>query len=398
MKNILNKLTAAGILTASLISGLSAPSARAQTATFGDYSVLYNFTGSSDGASPLSALLQASDGNFYGTTQDTVFQLTPTGVLTTLVTFPPVDAKQVVTLVQGSDGNFYGTTEYEGSNSPANGGPQGSIFRMTPAGVLTTLVSFNHTDGAGPKGSLVQGSDGNFYGTTQNGGAFGGGTVFKMTPAGVLTTLVSFGGANEGNGPWGALVQGSDGNFYGTTSGGGTGGYDGTVFKMTPAGVLTTLVEFDGTNGANPHAALVQGSDGNFYGTTSDGSTGVYGTIFKMTPAGVLTTLVSFTDANGADPEAGLVQGSDGNFYGTTYNGGSSGYGTVFNVTSAGVLTTLVSFDSTYGASPAAALVQGSKGNFYGTTSGGGSSGCGVVFELAAPFSSATLPPPPQPE
>jgi uncharacterized repeat protein (TIGR03803 family) len=403
MKHILNKLMAAGILTASLIPGLSAPSARAQTATFGDYSVLYNFTGSSDGAVP-RALLQAADGSFYGTTEGegTIFKMTKTGgswTFTTLVS----GCGSGTTLVEGSDGNFYGTTEYGGSNSPANGGPQGSVFRMTPAGVLTTLFSFNGANGAHPLGALLQGSDGNFYGTTQSGGSDFG-TVFKITPAGVLTTLASFDGVTEGNGPWGALVQGSDGNFYGTTSGGGTSGC-GTVFKMTPAGVLTTLVEFAGTNGANPHAALVQGSDGNFYGTTSIGggsfaTNGGEGTIFKMTPTGVLTTLVLFNVTNGAFPEAALVQGSDGNFYGTT-SIGASGWGTVFTMTPAGVLTTLVPFDFTYGGRPYAALVKASDGNFYGTAETGGSSSDGVIFELAAPFSPVTTlpaPPPPQSE
>jgi uncharacterized repeat protein (TIGR03803 family) len=169
-----------------------------------------------------------------------------------------------------------------------------------------------------------------------------------MTPAGVLTRLVEFSGAN-GENPAGGLVQGTNGNFYGTTSIGGNlslnAGYGfGTVFKMTPGGALTTLVSFNLTNGYNPTAALVQGSDGNFYGTTTGGGAGVGGTVFKMTPAGVLTTLVSFNGANGSQPSAGLVQGSDGNFYGTAEYGGANGLGTVFQVTTNGTLTTLVSF------------------------------------------------------
>jgi uncharacterized repeat protein (TIGR03803 family) len=139
------------------------------------------------------------------------------------------------------------------------------------------------------------------------------------------------------------LVQASDGSFYGTTSNGGTSGY-GTVFKITPAGALTTLYSFVGSDGSYPYAGLVQGSDGNFYGTTAYGGTSSYGTIFKITPAGALTTLHSFTYSDGAYPYATLVQGTDGNFYGTTYYGGTSGYGTVFKITPAGALTTLHSF------------------------------------------------------
>jgi uncharacterized repeat protein (TIGR03803 family) len=199
---------------------------------------------------------------------------------------------------------------------------------MTPAGVLTTLVKLAEITGssATAPNDLVQGSDGNFYGTTERGGVNDKGTVFKLTPAGVLTTLVKF-TSNDATIPNG-LVQGSGGNFYGTTKQGGASGY-GTVFKMTPAGVLTTLVEFTGNGTINkgeaPIAGLVQGSDGNFYGTTSVGGTNApdghygYGTVFKMTPAGVLTTLVTFTDNGatnmGVSPN-GLVLGSDGNFYG----------------------------------------------------------------------------------
>jgi uncharacterized repeat protein (TIGR03803 family) len=171
-----------------------------------------------------------------------------------------------------------------------------------------------------PSAGLVQGSDGSFYGTTAYGGASGKGTVFQVTPAGVLTKLISFTGAN-GSHPVAPLVQGSDGNLYGTTAYGGTNGNNGTVFQMTPAGALTTLVSFNGTNGSHPLAGLVQGSDGNFYGTTMRGGANNRGTVFLMTPAGVLTTLVSFSGANGRLPFAALVQGTNGNFYGTTDGG-----------------------------------------------------------------------------
>ena len=183
------------------------------------------------------------------------------------------------------------------------------------------------TDVSSPAAGLVQGSDGNFYGTTEQGGVNGPdpGTVFKITPSGTLTTLHSF-VFIDGWHPRAALVQGSDGNFYGTTVEGGQYEF-GTVFKITPSGTLTNLYSFAGSDGANPRG-LVQGSDGNFYGTTFSGP----GTVFKITPSGTLTTLYSFAGSDGANPDAGLVQGSDGNYYGTTYYGGANNVGTVFRL------------------------------------------------------------------
>jgi uncharacterized repeat protein (TIGR03803 family) len=191
-----------------------------------------------------------------------------------------------------------------------------------------------------PSAALVGGSDGNFYGTTAYGGANGKGTFFQVTTNGALTILASFNGTN-GSYPTAALIQGSDGNFYGTTACGGTNGNNGTVFQMTPAGMLTTLVFFNGTNGGWPLAGLVQATDGNFYGTTLVGGAYNSGTVFQMTSGGALTTLVSFNSAKGSLPFAGLVQGTNGNFYGTTSLGGGSGNGTVFRVSPAGALTIL---------------------------------------------------------
>jgi uncharacterized repeat protein (TIGR03803 family) len=254
------------------------------------------------------------------------------------------------------------------------------------SGGLTPLWSFTgNSDGADPVAGLVQGSDGNFYGTTGGGGANGNGTVFRVTPSGSLTNLWSFTGNSDGADPAAGLVQGSDGNFYGTTGGGGANG-NGTVFRIAPSGSLTNLWSFTvGSDGDWP-GALVQGSDGNFYGTTYDGGAYGWGTVFRITPSGSLTALWSFTGGNdGGLPVAGLVQGSDGNFYGTTGGGGANGNGTVFRVTPSGSLTNLWSFTGcSDGASPAAGLVQGSDGNFYGTTEGSGSgpSANGTVFKL----------------
>jgi uncharacterized repeat protein (TIGR03803 family) len=342
----------------------------------------------SNGAYPYAGLTLGNDGNFYGTTYEggssgygTVFKVTTNGTLTNLVSFAGGSDGEwpYAALTLGTDGNFYGTTEEGGS------GYCGTVFKVTTNGTLTNLVSFagiTYGEGAKPYAGLTLGNDGNFYGTTEQGGSSGDGTVFKVTTNGTLTNLVSFAGGSDGEWPYAALTWGTDSNFYGTTEG-GSGGY-GTVFKVTTNGTLTMRVSFAYTNGANPYAALTLGNDGNFYGTTEQGGSNSYGTVFKVTTNGTLTTLVSFNSTNGANPYATLTLGSDGNFYGTTYEGGSNNDGTVFKVTTNGTLTTLVSFNSTNGANPYAGLTRGSDGNFYGTTYNGGS-GYGTVFRLLLP-------------
>ena len=312
----------------------------------------------------------------------------PAQTLTTLVSFNGTNGRgPVAPLVQATDGNFYGTTGGGGAYS------SGTVFKITPAGTLTTVYSFGGTDGGGPLAGLVQASDGNFYGTTQNGGADGLGTVFKLTPNGTLTTLHSFTGP-DGYYPSGGLVQATDGNFYGTTP---YGGDEGTVFKLTPNGTLTTLHNFTGTDGERPSTDLIQATDGNLYGTTPDGGANQYwGTVFKITPSGTLTTLHSFSSTDG-NPEAGLVQATDGNFYGTTEQGGTGncaggGCGTVFKITPSGTLTTLYTFGGypTDGALPSG-LVQATDGNFYGTTAYGGASDYGTVFRMTTAGTLTTL-------
>jgi uncharacterized repeat protein (TIGR03803 family) len=247
----------------------------------GKFTWLRSFHGS-DGANPVGPLIQATDGNFYGTTEyggafdaGTVFKINPGGTLTSLQSFLSGGPK--AGLVQATDGNFYGTTYYGGTSAG------GQIFEMTAEGTLASLYNFCPklpcTDGFAPSG-LVLATDGNFYGTTQYGGTNGSGTVFKMTPGGTLTTLHSFDGT-DGAQPTAGLVQATDGNFYGTTYGGGTYN-EGTVFKITPAGELTTLHSFDGTDGDSPAAALVQGTNGTFYGTTVNGGASGIGTVFSL--------------------------------------------------------------------------------------------------------------------
>lgn len=223
-----------------------------------------------------------------------------------------------------------------------------------------TLVNFDGTNGDLPFASLVQGLDGNLYGTTYYGGANGYGAVYKMTPAGTMTTVYSFCAQTncaDGSYPDAGLVPGTNGNFYGTTVMGGAYNW-GTVFKITPTGELATLYSFCSqgspcADGAEPDAELIQATDGNFYGTTPGGGTNSFGTVFKITPAGKLTTLYSFCArtncTDGREPYAGLIQAADGNCYGTTGRGGASGTsftasGTVFKITPDGVLTTFYSF------------------------------------------------------
>ncbi len=262
-----------------------------------------------------------------------------------------------------------------------------------------TLLNFDGTRGANPMANLVQGLDGNFYGTTEFGGPTSAGTVFKVTPSGTLTTLYTFPNFSDGCNPGAGLVLGSDGNFYGSTEtcGGTSTGCTfgcGTIFRITPAGALTTLHTFDATDGYQPLAAMIQGADGNFYGTTELGGTNGYGTVFKMTPTGKITTLHSFAGYpnDGAYPTAPVVQVANGSFFGTTERGGGSrscstfggvfGCGIVFKITPAGTLTMLHSFDTTDGAIPDGGLVLSARGGLYGTTSDIATSTFGTIFKI----------------
>lgn len=374
--------------------------------------------GELNGAVPSGVLVQGTNGNLYGTTQSggsaeggTVFRASTSGAVTTIHNFCSKancadGSLPMGGVVLGSDGNLYGTTYAGGTQG------QGTIFKITTTGSFTTLYNFcsqsNCTDGASPRAGLLQASDGSFYGTTIAGGAANSGTVFKVTPTGTLTNLYSFcsrSNCADGLSPEGGVIQGSDGNFYGMTSQGGAFGSGGTVFRVTSAGVLTTLYSFcslaDCADGSAPYAALALGSDGNFYGTTSGGGSASKGSAFKITPSGLLTTLYSFcvqtNCTDGEYPYAGLAQGNDGNFYGATQAGGaksnsvtcSFGCGTYFQLTPAGALNTLYNFCSslncTDGAGPVAGVGLGQDGNFYGSTAYGGLcvarlEGCGTLF------------------
>jgi uncharacterized repeat protein (TIGR03803 family) len=400
------------------------------------FTTLLSFDGA-DGSNPVAGLAQAANGDLYGTTFDgganagyygygagTVFKITPGGRLTTLYSFCSqsgcTDGElPYAGLVQATNGDFYGTTGFGGANAvPFSNDPNaGTVFRITPGGAPTTLYSFcakaNCADGQGPEAGLVQATNGDLYGTTAGGGANGvGGTIFRMTPNGAPTTLYSFCAKDrctDGQFAASGLVQAANGDLYGTTVAGGANGSNGlggTVFKIAPnGGAFTTLYSFcsqtNCTDRLFPQTALVQAADGDLYGTTgAGGANGCCGTVFKIAPNGdAFTTLYSFCSqsgcTDGSSPTSGLVQAADGDLYGTTQYGGANGSGTVFRIAPNGsAFATLYNFCSqggcTDGEYPSAGLVQATNGDFYGTTENGGNvdascqgGSCGTVFSLS---------------
>lgn len=345
----------------------------------------------SNGAFP-NSIVQGPDGRLWGTTSEggnsncgKVFKMTPAGALSMVFSFNCVKGSNPQGLTLGTDGNFYGATFFGG---PGHGG---TIFRLTSTGKLTVLFNFtlDGSSGSAPVGRLVQGTDGSFYGATYSGGLSDSyGTVFKITPDGTLTTLYAF-DFTHGSQPQSGLLQGNDGNFYGTTYSGGAHGV-GTVFKITPKGSLTVLYSFGAStsDGSYPVTSLVYGRDGDFYGTTPYGGPDNDGTIFKITPGGVYKTLHSFAETDGRFPY-GLMQATNGYFYGTTANGGVNDTdGLLFKMTPVGSVTTLHSFNGSDGTYPQM-LIQDTSGSLFGITSGGGNLecnptyGCGTVFSLS---------------
>ncbi len=367
----------------------------------------------------LNALVQGTDGNFYGTAYDggaagqgTVYKVTPAGTISLVYSFCSLaphcadGALPSSPLVVGADGNFYGTTTGGGLNRA------GTVFKLTPAGALTTLYSFctqaDCQDGSLPRGPMVLALDGNFYGVTGYGGIARLGSIFKITPAGVLTTLYSFCSTticDDGEDPYAGLVQARDGAFYGTAQGGTTS--FGILFRFTPTGQFKTLYTFcvlaKCADGGAPYGPLVVTANGTIYGTASAGGTSpVYsggGTVFELTAAGTYSVVHNFCGlincTDGEVPWSGLIQATDGKLYGSTVEGGTNNRGTAFRVTTAGTFARLHSFDSTDGAYPQSPLVQSTDGNFYGNTSNGGPMdkancagagspfGCGTVFRLS---------------
>jgi len=318
----------------------------------GELSLLYSFNGT-NGAAPHAALVKGTNGSFYGTTYGggasnlgTIFQFTIDGTLTTLYSFigtnnPYQGANPGAALVQASDGSFYGTAGYGGWTNASYYGPgvngqgYGSVFQLISNGTVAFPAVFGNTNGAYPAGGLLLGRDGSFYGTTTWGGkgitrVFPGyGTVFKMTPDGTLTNIYLFTGAGDGGFIYAGLAQGRDGYLYGAAFSGGSA--YGTLFKVSTNGSYISLHTFSYSDSGSPYGGLTEGSDGNFYGTTYGAYAG-YGSVFSVTPSGAFTNLFFFNSTNGANPVGVLVQSADGNFYGTTSAGGANGLGTVFRL------------------------------------------------------------------
>ncbi len=379
------------------------------------YTILHNFSDGSvtnDGASPMGSLLQASDGNFWGVTYyggsannyGVMYKMTPTGTVTianicangTNNGMYPEDG-----MIQANDGNFYLTTSSGGYSI------NGTVLKMTMQGTTTAVFGFyNYLTGDQPTASVVQGIDGNLYGVTTVGGTASDGIVFKVTLQGSLTVLHNFKDGsvtNDGTGPTTQLIQASDGNFYGTTSSGGSASY-GVVYKIASTGTMTILHSFgDGSvtnDGKNPQSALLQASDGNFYGTTNAGGSAGLGAIFKMTPQGQVTILHNFGDGSvsgdGQNPQAPLIQTTDGNLYGTTKAGGTAGFGAIYRTTTQGTVSVVHNFgdDTTIddGKTTYSPIYQGIDGNLYGVTYAGGSAGGGVAFKLVLATATPTPP------
>lgn len=388
--------TACALLLLCLAATVSLP---AQT-----FATLVDLNGVTAGR-PFSPLVQYIDGNLYGE-DGGIFKVTPAGTVTTVHNFI---AGARGGLAVGTNLDLYGTSTSEGEFCF----DCGSVFQITPNGTAFLVHQFaGGDDGLGPFGGVIEAADGNFYGTTIQGGGFSLGTIFKMTASGAVTTLNEFHGVSDGQTPYAGLIQATDGNFYGVAAFGGANGY-GTIFKITTSGVLTVLHNFDGTDGANPQTSLVQATNGNLYGAALYGGANNVcfqgcGAIFEINPStSAFTLLHSFDNTDGQYP-TGLIQATDGNLYGATVgcvpgnNCVPVNQGTVFQITPTGTLTTLHSFTGPDGESPAAAPVQATNGMIYGTTLAGGPgyagftpSGSGTIYTIslgAAPFVTAVPP------
>jgi uncharacterized repeat protein (TIGR03803 family) len=371
------------------------------------FSVIAEFSGQNGSGPEAMSLVQGPDGNYYGTTSrggrtdsGTVFRMAPGGHITVIYNFclqPNCTDGDFpfAGLVLAPDGNFYGMTAYGGDNN------KGMIYKVTTGGTLTVLHSFNTTDGATPESTLFLGGDGALYGTTVAGGANNYGTVFRFTLSGTLMTMYSFcakSNCTDGSYPIAGVVQGNDGNFYGTT--GGSDSLVGTAYKLTPSGSLTVLHTFCNvlgfycSEGAYPYGSLVQAQDGSFYGATYYGGSIGFGTLYRVTPSGSFTTLQRFNNTDGGFPIAPMILATDGNFYGTTEVGGLTSSGTIYRLTPEGTLVSLYSMfcetDSCPdGADPYGGLLQSTDGSLYGTDFTQGPAGGGVAFNFTtglAPF------------
>jgi uncharacterized repeat protein (TIGR03803 family) len=374
-----------GILVLVLLAAgvLLATDARAEVPT----RTLHSFSGP-DGADP-GALVETGDGTFLGVTSSggdfnlgTIFRMTPNGTVTLVHSFAggTEGASPLGPLVSvGVD--FYGVTSSGGDSN------NGTIFKLTAEGSIATVHHFaGGVDGRQPSSPLRLASDGRFYGTTRAGGTADRGTVYRAGTDGSFAVLSSFAGGFDGEFPGGALIEASDGSFYGSAD----GGYStvlisglGILYKVTPDGTFTLLHRFVGTDGIGP-SSLAQALDGQFYGTTISGGPTSVGTVFRMAADGTITTLHAFAGSpNGAYPGSALIQATDGALYGTTTAGGRaltfSSTGTAFRITRDGAFSIVHVFRGDFDADEPRGLYQASDGNLYGPAVGGTS---GVIFRI----------------
>lgn len=384
-----------------LVSGFRG-SARAEDIQF---QVLASFA-LTNGSDPWAPLVQGADGNFYGTTYyggptpgasyssgfGTVFKLTTNGSLTALSYFHGTNGSRPRSgLVQAKDGNLYGTTHNGGASTDIAFSEvgYGTVFRISPSGDFTNLLSFVGTNGACPAAELVEGPDGWLYGTTRAGGstfnvprfgANGYGCVFRVNTNGEFGLVYSFTPDSIGVSPMSALLAASDGNLYGDC---------GLVaYRLSTSGVYDPIALLDSSHAYSHLSKVCEGRDGLFYLVCHGVNSNSPGQLFSFSTNGSLSTLSTFP-ASITFSWGGAVEGTDGSFFGTSASGGTNDAGTIYRVSPDGAFTILVSLSYSSAASPQARLIQGADGAFYGTTSYGGDFGNGAIFRVIVPSAMA---------
>src|SRR5580704_12983808 len=384
------------VLKAKLLAGIFlmaiAIAAPAQTVN-----TIYKFSSGTNPNLPVGVMAQGQDGDFYGITQSgggianlgVIYKISSGGAITSLYPMAQSDGTTCTGLNLGTDGNFYGTCKNGGTNN------YGTLFKVTSAGVLTVLHNFaaqgSTSDGCIPYAPPIQATNGDFYGTTAFCGADNYGTVYKLTLAGAYTMLYSFQGPpNDTVLPLG-LFEGTDGNLWGVGNGWIISG--GGIFKITLAGKESLVYTFqpnaDGgyLDGEGPDANLIQGSNGDFYGTTEEGGSANEGTIFSLTESGTETVLYSFPNqTDGAYPSLPLTQAPNGLLFGaaTDCAGGGCSQAGLFDITTKGAYKSVYLYPlvcSNCG-QPFAPLLLSTNGTFYSTTEQGGI-GVGSFYSLS---------------
>jgi uncharacterized repeat protein (TIGR03803 family) len=378
-----NRLSA--VLLAVLVLFWVAPAAQATPPH--TFTLLYSFQGAT-GEYPLAGLVMDSSGNLYGTTSEgggdgdgVIFKVTPDGNESVLQSLTGgFDGElPAAGLVFDSSGDIWGTTTQGGAYG------SGTVFQLAPNGTVNFVYDLGKTkfDPRFPAAGVTLDADGNIYGTTQEGGAYNLGTIFKIDTTHNLTVLHSFkGNPTDGKYPIAGLILDSKGDFYGTTELGGASN-DGTIFKVDRKGHETVLLSLDGDSGGGyPFGGVVMDASGNLYGATAYGGNGI-GVVFELSPAGTETVLYTFNGGNdGEYPSSSLAIDPKGNLFGTTEFGGKDGAGTIFEITAARKFFVLHDFSGPDGADMLTNLVLDSSGNLYGTATEGGANGQGSVFKL----------------